>query len=161
MAGAKRRRSRCALNAGLGPSPLGRDDANDEKDGWKSWLRLHSLRKLSCKNVNFLNNRWLGKQLGSLCHQGCRDLARKVGLPARLIREGVEDPEGRRPQTDPKPCSGCRFLLGERQTSTEKAFDLRFFPRSCFQTNEQGYCDHDIPPIGYNANNIHCLRRRT
>ena len=43
--------------------------------------------------IDRLDHRWLRQQLRRLGHQGGRHLAAKVGLPARVIREGVEDAE--------------------------------------------------------------------
>ena len=48
-----------AVGRAGGGSDHSRDDIIGKKGGWKSWLRLHSLRKLGRKNVHFLNNRGL------------------------------------------------------------------------------------------------------
>ena len=50
--------------------------------------------KLDRQNVNFLNNRRLGKKLGGSRHERRRYLAGEVGLPARFVGEGIEDAEG-------------------------------------------------------------------
>jgi hypothetical protein len=49
-------------------------------------------RKLCCKDVNELDDRQLRKKVGGFFLEGCSDLTGKMGLPARLIREGMLQP---------------------------------------------------------------------
>jgi hypothetical protein len=86
-----------------------------------------STGKLGRKNVKLLDHRRLREKLGSPRHQRRCDAARKVCLPARLIREGVKDAERRRPKADPKPRSRSRFFLYHRKTSAKEVLDVFFF----------------------------------
>jgi hypothetical protein len=73
-------------------------------------------KKLGRQNIDLLDSRRLGKKLGSFLLQRRRDSARKMRLPPRLIREGVEYAKCRRPKAYCESRNCCRFLSYKRQT---------------------------------------------
>src|SRR6266542_704271 len=93
-------------------------------------------------DVDRLDHRRLLEQLGGLRHQGVGDPTRQVGLPARVVGEGVEDAELRRPEADREPRDRRRLLLDQRQASLEEAGHLRLLAGLGDQANEQPYRDH-------------------
>jgi len=94
-------------------------------------------RKLGRQDIDLLDGGRLREEFGSRRLQSGSDTAGEVGLPARLIREGVEDAERGRPQADRKPRGRRRLLLDQRQTSAEEALDFRFPSRFGFESNQQ------------------------
>jgi hypothetical protein len=50
-------------------------------------------RKLGREDLSLLDHRRLHEEVGRSRHQRRGDPARKVGLPTRVVREGVEDAE--------------------------------------------------------------------
>jgi Protein of unknown function (DUF4242) len=80
--------------------------------------------QLGREDVDRLDYRWLLQQLGRLGHQGGRHLTPQVGLPARVIGEGVEDAELRGAKADREPGEGCRFLLDQGQPALQEADHL-------------------------------------
>jgi hypothetical protein len=77
-------------------------------------------RQLGREDVDRLDHRRLRQQLGRLRHQSGRDKAPEVGLPARVVREGVEDAELRWAKADREPRDGCRFLLDQASPLSRK-----------------------------------------
>ncbi|MCY1456666.1 hypothetical protein D9M71_739020 [compost metagenome] len=70
-----------------------------------------------------------------------------MSLPACFIRESVKDAKGGRPQADGEPSRSGRLILHYWKATQEKALYLFLFPGFGFQTNEQRYLDHYVPPV--------------
>src|ERR1700694_392516 len=70
---------------------------------------LPRLRKLSGQDIEHMNGGWLSEQLGCSRCKGLGDLARKMRLPACLMREDIKDAECRRTDADGEPCPCVRL----------------------------------------------------
>src|SRR6185436_11039880 len=120
----------------------------------KNLLRIHSprcrrpqnvwLRKLGRQDVDFLDRGWLRKEVRGLGHERCRHLAGQVSLPARFVRERVEDAERRGTELNAEPRDRGRLLLDERKSRLEKRRDLCFLAWLCLETDEERYVDHGV-----------------
>src|SRR4029453_1423284 len=82
-------------------------------------------RQLGRKDIDLLDNGRLCEKLGSFRHQCGRDAPGEVRLPARVVREGVEDAERRWTESYREPRDGCGLRLDHRQAPLEEACDPR------------------------------------
>src|SRR5947209_347445 len=62
---------------------------------------------------------------------------RKVGLPARLIRKGIKDAEGRWSKSNREPGCRGRFLLHYGKAAAQKTFHVSLLSGFCLQSNQQ------------------------
>jgi hypothetical protein len=92
------------------------------------------LRKLGGKDIDFLDGGRLCEQVVRLRHEQPREAAREIRLPARLVREGVEDAERRGSHPDSKPRGRGRLVLDHSEAITQKAGDVLLFPRFRLKT---------------------------
>jgi hypothetical protein len=63
-------------------------------------------------------------------------------LPSRFIRESVKNAERGRAKANSEPGNRGRFFHDQRQTATQKGFNLRLFSGLCLQSNEQCGFNH-------------------
>src|SRR5512144_48113 len=73
-----------------------------------------------------------------------------MGLTACLIRKGIEDAEGRRPETDRKPCNRCRLLHDYGKSAAKKLFHRGLLSGFRFQSNKERCLNHGVLLISKN-----------
>src|SRR6187399_539266 len=118
---------------GFGPANVSLATINtclaSENVVFSNHARLSLTTLLGRKDINHLEIRRLCQQFASVRHQRCRNGARKVRLPARVVWEGIKDAERRRAQLNSVPRDRSWFGLGERQGASEKVLDSLLFAR--------------------------------
>jgi hypothetical protein len=66
-----------------------------------------------------------------------------MGLPARIVGEGIENSKRRRPQAQREPYGRCSFLIRQRQCTFQETCDGGFLSGLRFQADQQCDFDHD------------------
>jgi hypothetical protein len=101
-------------------------------------------RKLGGEHVDHLDGRLLGEQVLGMLPQRIGDRAREVRLAAGVVGKGVEDAEGRGPETDSVPGGGGRLSLDQGQAAPQEALHLGLLPGFRLQTHEEGNVHHGL-----------------
>lgn len=105
-----------------------------------------TMQQLGRQHIDLFDHRRLSKELRSFRRQRLSDAAGEMRLTARLVRESVENAKRRWPETDRKPCRGCRSPSTIDKPARRKLSTSASLPGFAFRRTSSATATISNPP---------------